>query len=255
MRRVVERMPLPLRKVLTEAFTALQFAPHSDKFKERSDRQEFFRRAFKALAFNVIDGDYAEFGCHGGGTFDLAYYESRCAGYACKLWAFDSFSGLPAPKVAEDQHPQWFEGNMRTGLSDFHRICKHNGIPRSSYEVVPGYYDTTLSGRDSSITVPSNICMAYIDCDLYSSTMTVLKFLLPRLKHGMIIAFDDYYCWSSTQLSGERRSCSEVFDNNEEWRLLPYVQFGWGGLSFVVESRKLNGQPNGNASKNSKYQP
>jgi hypothetical protein len=44
---------------------------------------------------------------------------------------------------------------------------------------------------------------------MYSSTRTVLSFLESRLKHGMIVAFDDYFCWSSTQISGERRAFVE----------------------------------------------
>jgi len=64
---------------------------------------------------------------------------------------------------------------------------------------------------------------------------------MPRLKHGMILAFDDYYCWSKTQVSGERKACSEFFKNHEQWILLPFVQYGWGGMSFVVEHRELDG--------------
>jgi hypothetical protein len=67
------------------------------------------------------------------------------------------------------------------------------------------------------------------------------KFLLPRLKHGMIIAFDDYFCWSATQLSGERRAQLEFFSRDPRWELVPFIQFGWHGQSFVVEDRKILG--------------
>jgi len=193
------------------------------------------------LKFNEIDGDYAEFGSHGGMTFSLAYHESRSAGYPCRLWAFDSFRGLPTPKTPEDRHPKWIEGRFVTGIADFHRICRDNGLPRSSYEIVPGYYDETLSMSNPNIKL-RNICMAYVDCDLYSSTTSVLRFILPRLKHGMIIAFDDYFCWSSTQLSGERRAHNQILESNEEWRFVPYIQFGVFGLSFAVENKKLDYQ-------------
>jgi O-methyltransferase len=53
------------------------------------------------------------------------------------------------------------------------------------------------------------VALACVDCDMYSSTRTVLSFLESRLKHGMIVAFDDYFCWSSTQISGERRAFVE----------------------------------------------
>jgi hypothetical protein len=68
-------------------------------WREKTCRQEFFYNAFKALAFNGIDGDYAEFGCWGGMTFALAYHESRRHQHQAKLWAFDSFAGLPAGTV------------------------------------------------------------------------------------------------------------------------------------------------------------
>jgi hypothetical protein len=55
----------------------------------------------------------------------------------------------------------------------------------------------------------------------------------------MIIAFDDYFCHSASQISGERKAMLEIFDNNSKWGLLPYVQFGWGGNSFIIEDREL----------------
>ena len=67
----------------------------------------------------------------------------------------------------------------------------------------------------------------------------VLGFLAPRLKHGMILAFDDYYCWSPTAAAGERVAIAEVFAGHERWNLVPYLQFGWHGASFVVEDRAL----------------
>ena len=84
-----------------------------------------------------------------------------------------------------------------------------------------------------------DIALAYIDCDLYSSTMQVLRFLSPRLRHGMILAFDDYYCWSQTAVWGERNACNEFFAGHSRFRLLPYIQFGWNGMSFIVEEKTL----------------
>src|SRR5215470_9389685 len=114
-----------------------------------SDRREFFRRAFIALGFNGIDGDYAEFGCYTGTTFGLAYSEYRKAAdhlaflpYAEKgqrlFWALDSFRGLPAPSCPEDEHPFWVEGELSTSVDEFHNACTRNQIPRSAYEVVEG---------------------------------------------------------------------------------------------------------------------
>jgi hypothetical protein len=213
----------------------------SPPWRERQCRQEFFYNAFKALSFNGIDGDYAEFGCWGGMTFALAYHESRRHRHRARLWAFDSFQGLPAPKDVSDEHPLWRAGAMAMSLDEFHRKCASNGIPRDIYNVVPGFYDQTLPALSAAAS-PMNIALAYVDCDLYSSAKTVLQFLMPRLKHGMIIAFDDYFCWSASQIAGERKAMLECFANDDRWALLPYVQFGWHGNSFVVEDKRLLGQ-------------
>jgi O-methyltransferase len=208
------------------------------KEREKLGRLEFFYNAFRALKFNHIDGDYVEFGSHGGTTFSLAYQESARQSRKTRLWAFDSFQGLPAQTETRDEHPGWVEKKMTTSLDRFHELCKERGVPRDAYTVVPGYYNQTLPAM-SATDEPNNIAMAYIDCDLYSSTRDVLDFLKPRVKHGMILAFDDYFCWSSTQLSGERSAMLEAFPKTGEWELVPYMQFGWHGQSFVVERKTL----------------
>lgn len=206
--------------------------------RERLCRHEFFYNAFRALSFNGIDGDYAEFGCHNAMTFAMAYHEAVRHKHEARLWAFDSFSGLPAPKDDRDSHPKWVENKMATSLDRFHERCASQRVPRDAYEVVPGFYEETLPAM-SDTDAPDNIALAYVDCDLYSSTMDVFRFLMPRLKHGMIIALDDYFCWSATQISGNRRAMLEMFPENSEWELLPYMQYGWHGLSFVVENKTI----------------
>ena len=129
---------------------------------------------------------------------------------------------------------------MRITLDEFHKVVRTYGVKESDYRVVPGFYEQSLADVDPErVDRPRNIALAYIDCDLYSSTIQVLRFLSPRLRHGLILAFDDYYCWSETGLSGERAACNEVFRAHEKFQLLPYMQFGWNGMSFVVEDRAL----------------
>ena len=205
---------------------------------ERVDREYFFRRAFHALSFNGISGDYCEFGCSGM-TFSLAYRYFRESGRVGRMWAFDSFEGLPPGKGREDEHPVFTHGHLRTGLERFIKTCKREGILDSNYRVVPGYYEETLK-QDSPRTtsLPDDVALAYVDCDLYSSARTVLSFLSKRLKHGMIIAFDDYYCWSNSAVAGERLAALEFFNQNLRFHFLPYIQYSWAGMSFVVEDRK-----------------
>ena len=212
--------------------------PGYHEWYEDSQRYEFLRKAFITLKFNGISGDYAEFGCNQANTFRMAYRIHSKYSYAVgpfHMWAFDSFQGLPKASDDKDVHPIWVEGTLTTSLETFHNICQKSGIPHNAYTAVPGFYEETLASSASG-TRPKKIRLAYIDCDMYTSTKDVLQFLMPRLQHGMILAFDDYYCYSDTMPSGERLAAADFFEDNPSWRLLPYVQFGWHGMSFIVEA-------------------
>ena len=209
-----------------------------DEIYEMRQRHDFFWAAFKALQFNGISGDYMEFGCHSARTFAFAYHESRRRGLSPHLWACDSFEGLPPQEGDADEHPEWQPGHMATSVETFHKLCELKGIDQDAYTTIEGFYSDTLPPLGQSGS-PTDVCLAYIDCDLHSSTSDVLDFLMPRLKHGMILAFDDYFCWSATQVSGERHAMLERFHDHPKWRLDPYLTIGWHGHSFVVEDREL----------------
>jgi hypothetical protein len=194
----------------------------------------FFWDAFAALRVNGISGDYAEFGCHHGGSFQAAFHALDALGPDRHMWAFDSWGSLPNDHPL-DAHPGWTLGEGGAGgVQNFHAACAHNGVRRDAYTAVEGYYRETLPplGADGP---PTDIALAYVDPDLYSSTVDVLEFLAPRLKHGMIVAFDDYYCWSPTDVSGERRALREFLAAHPEWNFYRYKEIHWAGTSFVVE--------------------
>jgi O-methyltransferase len=211
-------------------------------YYERADREVFFYRAFCLLQKNRITGDYCEFGCSGGMTFTIAYYMSQKFDWISrKLWAIDSFQGLPKPSNQKDEHPEWQPGWLNTPIEEFHAIMRGSRVPRSAYEAIPGFYNETigkLATRRPAV-LPDDIALAYIDCDMYSSTMSVLEFLEPRFKQGMIIACDDYYSMDKRQPSGERQALLEMMKKaSYKWLLIPYVQYSYSGMSFVVESRE-----------------
>lgn len=236
--RDLVKMVVP-RPILRSGVNAVGLASMNLNTMERFNLEFFLNQALLALRFNGIDGDYLEFGCHKGFTFCTAYHIIKKHNMNCKMWGFDSFAGLPEPNGRADEHPRWKAGSMSTSIEAFQSILRENHVPQESYSVVQGFYEQTIA-RMGPTEEPTNICMANIDCVMYSSTKTVLQFLKPRLKHGMIIAFDDYYCWSADQLAGERRAMLEEFDDDPHWVLAPYIQYGWHGASFIVESRQLH---------------
>jgi hypothetical protein len=215
----------------------LTYLPGDDQVAEVEGRKRFIQSAFAALKINHIEGDYAEFGSASAMTFRLAFGANRLAGTRRHLWTFDSFEGLPEQKE-RDAHPYWVPGTMTMSLDDFHRVCRKAGMSPADYTAVKGFYSQSLSLTASGAR-PEHLAFAYIDCDLYSSTVDVLGFLRSRLRQGMIVAFDDYYCFGPEEASGERLALSEFAPTVPEWRWVPYIQFGWHGMSFMLERADL----------------
>jgi O-methyltransferase len=116
----------------------------------------------------------------------------------------------------------------------FRGALARRGVPRDAYTPVEGYFAESLPrlGPDGP---PRDIALAYVDYDVYSSTVTVLQFLEQRLKHGMIVAFDDYHCWTDSDVSGERAALAEFAADHPEWNFQRYLSIDWGGVAFVVE--------------------
>lgn len=202
---------------------------------EMPQRKEFFRRALHYLSFNGIDGDYAEFGSFGAQTFRLAWNACRLTDYKTHLWAFDSFRGLPETDDPGDHHPRWAGSWLSMSVDEFHRLCRQAGMPVEAYTTVVGFYSATLAPALDEAR-PERVSFAYVDCDLHSSTVDVLDFLERRLVPGAVLAFDDWFCYSPSGPSGERLAALEHFDRSV-WSLVPFVQYGWHGMSFVVEER------------------
>ena len=202
--------------------------------KKIADTDRFFWDAAVALAVNAISGDYVEFGSWGGNTLRLAHERFTHAGRPRHLWAFDSFQGLPEAADPRDHHPGWYSGGAgQGGVEAFRAMCDDHGVPRSAYTTVVGYYDETLPALGDG--GPTDVALAYLDCNMYSSTVAALDFLSPRLKQGMVLAFDDYWCWSAGDVSGERSAFLEFAAAHPQWHFERFKDVNWGGLSFVVE--------------------
>ena len=90
------------------------------------------------------------------------------------------------------------------GFDSFEGIQEHwNGNPIGSFAQnkrpkVPdnvlfhvGYFDATLPGFLETYEDP--VAFLHVDCDLYSSTVTIFDALGPRLQPDAIVLFDEYY--------------------------------------------------------------
>lgn len=100
------------------------------------------------------------------------------------IYGFDGFEGLP-----EDWTSRMRKGFFaRTNLPTVRNNCK----------LVVGWFNETLPGFVQEHTSP--IALLHIDCDLYSSAVTVLNALKNQIVPGTVIIFDEYMNYPGWQL-------------------------------------------------------
>ncbi len=109
--------------------------------------------------------------------------------------------------VGRGKSMRWISSKIRDvihGFDSFDGIQEHwNGNPvgafaqknppkfKSNVKLHVGYFNDTL--KDFLKTNSGPVAFLHIDCDLYSSTVTIFDLLGNRLRPGSIILFDEYY--------------------------------------------------------------
>jgi hypothetical protein len=122
------------------------------------------------------------------------------------VYGFDSFEGLP-------EH--WRQG-FAAGTFATAELPEVPGA-----ELVVGLFDQTLPGFLAEH--PEPVAFLHVDADLYSSTVTVLRALAPRLQAGTVIVFDEYFNFPGW-VEHEHRAWQEfVADTGLEFEYLGFT--------------------------------
>ena len=129
---------------------------------------ETFRLAMDAAP---NDGMVLEFGVRFGNTIrQIASLTDQ------QVYGFDSFEGLPEIWHHEPKGSYTTRGEIPK-------------VP-SNVQLLAGWFEDTLPKFLEEH--PGNVRFVNIDCDIYSSTKTVLDQLAPRIMPGSVIVFDEY---------------------------------------------------------------
>lgn len=167
------------------------------------------------------DGYYFEFGCYGAKSMRMAHDTFRHA-FDWTYVGFDSFAGLP--DVPEDETQGiWRGGLLATSEEEFIRRCVRHGIPRERLRTVKGFYDESLTAAVRDELLPKTCRVAFIDCDLYRSTVPVLEFLVPFLDVGSVVVFDDWFLYHGDPRQGERLAFAEFRERHPGLHFEPLV--------------------------------
>jgi len=131
------------------------------------------------------EGLVMEFGVYQGHSIRM----TAKAIHPTPVYGFDSFEGLPQA---------WHRGGVVPVLQKGH-FTLDKKPPQGLGEnvtLVPGWFEESLPPFLK--THPGDAAFIDIDCDLYSSAITVLTLLNPRIVPGTLIYFDELGDWKNT---------------------------------------------------------
>jgi hypothetical protein len=155
--------------------------------QSRLDAWQYFKGAIKGKLPPVTGSIHA--------TFELATKEAKVKGSVLEFGVRHANSTRQLAKLAkQDVHGfDSFEGIPE----DWHNEGKGSYSTRGVIPKVPsnihlhaGWFDATLPKFLE--TNAEQARLINIDCDIYSSTKTVLDLLAPRIVKGTVIIFDEY---------------------------------------------------------------
>jgi O-methyltransferase len=189
------------------------------------------------LVGTQIEGDYLEFGVFMGKTFSYAHSLMAPLFPQMQFIALDSFEGLPAPKGLDAQNDYtsgFYEGQFACDINQFQRNLTASGVDMTRVQMIKGWFDQSLKPDHPESSKLKKAAAAWIDCDLYESTVPILDFLTSRLSIGSVLLFDDWRCYRNLADFGQQRACAEWLQRNPQLRLNPFVDFGFHGQAFTV---------------------
>lgn len=165
------------------------------------------RKALFEYALSHADrpGLNAEFGVAQGGSIRLL---ARLVDDT--VYGFDSFLGLPEDWAGTTERRGGFAGRPK-------RLPGNVSIYEGEFaESLPAF----LSNHDQPMR------FMHIDCDLYSSTRTVLNCLTPRIGPGTVIVFDEYFNYPNWQGHEYKAFQEYVHDQECGYRYLAFCARG-----------------------------
>jgi O-methyltransferase len=226
--------PLYLRiQQLENEIARLQGLMRNNRFKAVEEVADYLYGA-------EIPGDYLEFGVYKGVTFAHActffsYYPQH---KHMRFFALDSFEGLPQPKgfdAVDGYTATFYEGQFACTEKDFIENLRREGVDLDRVRTVKGWFSESLTDEMAARHGIDKVAAAWIDCDLYESTIPILRFLTPKLVTGSVLIFDDWRCFHNLPTRVEQRALNEWRAENPHITLHRLIDFGWHGIAFTVE--------------------
>ena len=204
----------------------------------RANLLRFIRAFFQSSG--VREGYYLEFGVLNGHSLVETYALLR--GMLTHLYGFDTFAGLPelssADEAALGLMPQFHAGNFKSmpagAVRDF-VIASTSGLGPDGISLIEGPFERTLPAFEKSTLRGKGQCLvAHVDCDLYSSSADVFRFLDGIVETGTWLLLDDYWTYRGSPKHGQRRAFEEWMATSTRVGASEYSSYNGFCKAFIL---------------------
>lgn len=205
-----------------------------------SPKEEMIQKAMIYMLHNGLEGDYVEFGVYLGRSLAHAYKFSNYYALPQKgrtfakmrFYGFDSFSGLPPASTMESSFAD--EEFSDTSLETVKNKLKAKGVDFRRVELVPGFFNETLTQASKELLNIKRAAIVFFDCDLYESAKLALDFIQDSVIDGAVFIFGDWYYFAGNPHKGEQGAFREWLAANPDIQASEFHKFGWQGNSFII---------------------
>lgn len=172
-------------------------------------------QAFYASVLSAIDelrervpatqfGDYLEFGVNRGTSLAWVYRALQNKRLShLRLIGFDSFQGLP-PEAADEG---WVPGDFKSSHEATRAYLDSMEVDMRRVTLVEGWFSQTCTVQNKVRLALDKASLIMVDCDTYSASRDVLRYVEPLIRDHAIVICDD---WGST--SDGHRGQNDAFE-------------------------------------------
>jgi O-methyltransferase len=244
-RMLFRRLGLELRRVQVPSSVSSK-PPVVDPGKSLVKKNLARSLHFQHLADLIEDvpGDIVECGVGAGKTLFVLGILSEGGTHVRRVWAFDSFQGLPAAGQEDEPEraPKRFRaGKLSTSEETVRTRLTSYGMPRKTLDriaFVPGFFPHSFSTYAGG-----PIALLHLDVDLYQSYKDCLEFFEPMVVPGGVVAFDEY---ESSNWPGAKRAIDEYYGGRPPGiRRSPHWNRFYLVKSSAAEPARRDGAPPG----------
>ena len=209
-------------KILNDTLYKEAFLVAQDRTIMSEDNRMNIFMLLRFFLDKIPSGDIIEYGSYlGGSAIFMAYVVSKLYP-GMKVFALDSFVGMPPTDKNVDAHNFGDFSNV-----DFEKLqARVNELNLDNLLLIKGFFEDT---NENVMAQTRKVCLAHVDCDIASAVKFAYEGVKPLMVDGGYIIFDDATvssCIGATEVVEDLLIRRDGLNSEQIWPCFVFRSFG-----------------------------